>query len=229
MADLKLAEKLYEEAYNSYNNEKFNDAIAQCDEGLKKYPQDGLAPKFQLLRAYCVAKISDERGFKEELTKLIKTSPDTPESKRAQEIITFLNQKIPELKVEEDKVIAAELYAADTTLNHVFVLIIADPAFNINQATFDVISYNIDNFTNKNYRTEGTLVDNKYIMITVSGFTGFGQSLEYYNNFQFEKLVRNPSASRMMSFIISNKNLNALNTDKNPERYLLFFREKYLK
>jgi tetratricopeptide (TPR) repeat protein len=229
MADLKLAEKLYEEAYNSYNGEKYNDAIALCDEGIKKYPQDVLVPKFHLLKAYSVARISDERSFKNELNNVIKTSPGTDESKRAQEIITFLNQKIPELKVEEDKVIAAELYVADTTVIHVFVLIIADPAFNINQATFDVISYNIDNFTNKNYRTEGLLVDNKYIMITVSGFTDFRQAFGYYNTFRFEKLVRNPSGSKMFSFIISNNNLKALNNDKNPERYQLFFLEKYLK
>ena len=50
-------------------------------------------------------------------------------------------------------------------------LIITDPAFNLNQASFDVISYNIDNYTNKNFKTEGSLVDNKYIMITVSGFS----------------------------------------------------------
>ena len=45
----------------------FNDAISICDDGLKKYPQDQLAPKFMLLRAYSVARISDERSFKEEL------------------------------------------------------------------------------------------------------------------------------------------------------------------
>ena len=163
MADLKMAEKIYEEAYNAYTGEKFNDAISLCDDALKKYPQDLLAPKFLLLRAYSVARISDERSFKEELNKLIKAWPETVESKKAAEIIAFLNQKIPELKVEEDKEIAAELYVADTTKIHVFALIITDPAFNINLATFDVISYNIDNYTNNNYRTEGTLVDNKYI------------------------------------------------------------------
>ncbi len=52
-----------------------------------------------------------------------------------------------------------------------------DPSFNINQASFDVISYNIDNYTNKNYRTDGQLVDNKYVMITVSGFTDNTQAL----------------------------------------------------
>ena len=64
---------------------------------------------------------------------------------------------MPELKIEEEKEIATELYVADTIPLHSFAIVIMDPSFNINQATFDVISYNIDNYTNKNYRTEGQL------------------------------------------------------------------------
>lgn len=229
MADLKMAEKLYQEAFNDYSGEKYTDAIVLCDSALKKYPQDLLAPKFMLLRAYSVAKISDERTFKEELNNLIDIWPEAAESIKAAEIITYLNQKIPELKIEEDKEIAAELYVADTTLNHVFVLIITDPAFNINLSTFDVISYNIDNFTNKNYRTEGLLVDNKYIMITVSGFADYVQTLNYYHAFSTDKIVRNPSGAKMTTFVISSKNLEVLNRDKNPGRYQLFFMEKYIK
>jgi len=33
----------------------------------------------------------------------------------------------------------------------------------------------------------------------------------------------------MMTFIISANNLKVLKNDKNPDRYLLFFKEKYLK
>ena len=109
------------------------------------------------------------------------------------------------------------------------MLIISDPAFNLNQASFDVISYNIDNFTNKNFKTEGSLVDNKYMLITVSGFTDIAQAMDYYNAFKTEKYVRNPTGARMMTFIISNDNLKVLNDDKNPGRYQLFFKEKYLK
>jgi len=224
-----MNEKLYEEAYDAYTSEKFAAAIALCNDALVKYPKSTVAPKFMLLRAYCVARISDERSFKDELNILIKTWPETEESRKAQELIVYLNLKIPELKVEEDKEIAADLYIADTTATHVFVLIISDPGFNINQATFDVISYNIDNFTNKNYRTEGILVENKYLMITVSGFGDFSQAFSYYNIFKPENQVRNPKGAKMMSFIISNENLNVLNTDKNPGRYQLFFIEKYIK
>ncbi len=229
MADLKMAESLYQEAYSAYAGEQFNTVITLCDDGLKKYPQDILAPKFQLLRAYAVARISDERSFKDELNKIIKTWPETAESRKAQEIIAFINQKVPELKIEEDKKIASELYIADTTVNHIFVLIITNPAFNINLATFDVISYNIDNYTNKNYRTEGSLIDNKYIMITVSGFSEYSQAFSYYTSFKTDQIVRNSSGAKMITFIINDKNLKVFNNDKNPGRYQLFFMENYVK
>jgi hypothetical protein len=108
-------------------------------------------------------------------------------------------------------------------------LIISDPAFNLNQASFDVISYNIDNFTNKNYKTEGALFENKFILITVSGFTGYTDALNYYNAFKTEKSVRNPTSAKMMTFIISADNIKAFKNDKDPGRYLLFFKEKLLK
>ena len=121
------------------------------------------------------------------------------------------------------------MYKKDTAVTHLFALVILDPKFNINQATFDVISYNIDNYTNKNYRTEGSMVINKYIIITVAGFRNYTQALEYYKNFSAEKNVRNPSAKKMLTFIINDENLKILNSDGNPERYQLFFMENYLK
>ena len=229
MADLKMAEKIYQEAFRAYNEETFSYVISTCDDALNKYPEDLLAPKFQLLRAYAVARISDERSFKEELNKLIDRWPETAESKKAAELIAFLNQENPELKVEEEKEIAETLFIADTTASHVFALIITDPTFNINLATFDVISYNIDNYTNKNYRTTGLLVDNKYIMITVSGFSDYTQTFNYYNGFSSDKLIRNTTGARMMTFLISDDNLKVLNEDKDPGRYQLFFMGNYLK
>jgi DNA-directed RNA polymerase beta subunit len=230
LAEMKLAEKNYDDAYSAYKNENFTDAISICDEAIKTYPHDQLIPKFLLLRAYSIGRTSDARTFKEQLSKLVKLWPGTAESKRADEMIAYLNQKTPELKVEEDKKIATEIYSvADTTAKHVFILIISDPSFNLNQGSFDVISYNIDNYTNKNLKTEGTLVDNKFVQIVVSGFSDFSQTMNYYNSFKPEKSVRNPTGAKMMTFIISDANFKVFKNDKNPDRYLLFFQDRYLK
>jgi hypothetical protein len=53
--------------------------------------------------------------------------------------------------------------------------------------------------------------------------------MDYYNAFKTDKFVRNPTGASMMTFVISKDNLKVLNDDKNPGRYLLFFKEKYLK
>jgi len=227
LAAMKISEELYNKAYNEYSSENFSEALSIIDEALKKDDQDLLAPKFMLLKAYSIARISDERTFKEELNKLIKQWPESEESKKAGEIVAYLNEKLPELKIEEETIIAKELYIADTTKAHMFALVITDPGFSINLATFDVISYNIDNYTNNNYRTEGNLIDNKYIFITVSGFTTFKEAMDYHRKFRADTLIRNSSGIRMITFVINDENLLVLSEDKNPELYLLFFEKNY--
>jgi len=228
IAEMKRAEGLYQDAYDMYVQENFRESIAMCDSALQNHPGDDLSPKFMLLRSFSVARISDEKSFKEELEKVVSSYPRTDEGKKAAELVTWLNQEMPELKFEEEKEIATELYVADTIPLHSFAIVIKDPSFNVNQATFDVISYNIDNYTNQNYRTDGQLIDNKYIMITVSGFTDNLRAREYYNSFEPGKLIRNTTGAEILTFLINSDNLKALGQDKNPDRYFLFFNENYL-
>ncbi len=226
--ETRLAEKLYEQAFEAWQKEDFSSAISLCNKGLSEYCSHELAPKFQLLKSYCIARTENEKAFKDELGKVTGKWPGTPEATRAQELIAFLNQEIPELKIEEEKQIAVEIYSPEKDSQHLFALIIMDPTFNINQATFDVISYNIDNYTNRNFRTAGALVENKFLIITVSGFKDMNEAMDYYRNFNIEKEIRNTSGAKMFSFIIGSKNLEALEKDKNPERYLIWFKENYL-
>ncbi len=229
MAEIRLSEQLYKEAFDRYKAEDFVSSSSLCDSVLTANPAGSLAPKFMLLRAYSVARTSDERAFKEELNLLIKTWPGTEEAKRASELSSWLNQQLPELKIEEDKQIASEIYVADTLSPYTFMVIIMDRAFNINQASFDVICHNIDNYTDGNYRTEAVLADNRYVRISVSGFSGNRAAWEYFNSFNSGSIIRNTSGARIMTFLINESNLRKLEEDKNPERYFLFFNENYLK
>ncbi len=227
LAGIKEAERLYGNAFDAYTLENYALAVSTCDSILKKYPEDDLAPKAMLLRAYSTARISDEKTFRTNLSIIVKTWPGSPESKKAEELMTHLNQERPELKLEEDKEIATELYVRDTISILTFALVISNPAFNLNQATFDVISHNIDNFTNENYRTEGTLVGNAYLMITVSGFRNNNEARMYFNAFDAASIIRNIASSRFMTFLINSTNLKILGEDKDPGRYLIFFRDNY--
>jgi len=65
-------------------------------------------------------------------------------------------------------------------------------------------------------------------MLTISGFANTNEALNYYRAFNAGQIVRNPSNSKVITFIIGKSNLESFTKDKNPDRYLLFFNEKYL-
>ncbi|MBE0674832.1 MAG: tetratricopeptide repeat protein [Bacteroidales bacterium] len=223
-----MAGRLYEEAYNNYLDGRYPEAAGICDNIIKTTPENTLIPKVRLLKALTLAGIGEERLYRENLSALIKDFPGTKESERAAGLMAALDQEIPELRVEEDIQIASEIYVIEPEEQHVFVLLIENPAFNINQATFDIINYNIDNHATSNFRAVGELIDNKFILLTVSRFATAAAAMEYYRTFDALTIIRNSSPATTKTFIISVRNLETLKNDKDPARYMLFFRQNYL-
>ncbi|MFO7574737.1 MAG: tetratricopeptide repeat protein [Bacteroidales bacterium] len=219
---------LYETAYEHYLEGRYPEARSICENIIISAPEHDLIPKVKLLRALTHAASGDERTYREHLSALVKEFPSTDQAVRARELMGALDQERPELRVEEDRQIAAEIYLYEPEESHLFVLLIEDPDFNLNQATFDVINYNIDNYTNRNFRAEGQLVENRFILMTVRGFTSTDDAMDYYRNFSTLRIVRNSTTSNTKAFIITPRNLETLRKDLDPPRYLLFFRENYL-
>lgn len=223
------AEEVYNEAYREWQNGNVMKVIEICDTAQVKFPDSELIPKFMLLKLFALAPLVSEKTLKEELLKITTGFPESEEATRASEIIAYLNKKVPELKEEEDIQIAEQLYDTLDTAPYRFILILKDPGLDMNRLAFDVINYNIDNYTNENYNTRGELVDNEYIRITVGTFQDINTAMEYYNNFNTFELFRNIGDSEILSFIISSSNYEGLNADKDADKYYLFFRENYLK
>ena len=84
--------------------------------------------------------------FKEELQKIQSRYPESDEGKRAAEIVAQINEEVPELKIEEEKQIASEIYNSDVTGPHNFVVVIKSSSLDINRLTFDVINFNLVRF-----------------------------------------------------------------------------------
>src|SRR5512133_2936750 len=161
---------LYESAYAAFNAGNFEEAINRCDTALKMYGHDQLAPKFMLLQAMAAGASRGELAYKAGLDSLVAKYPATDEGKRAAEIIGVLRQEIPEIRIADDIKIAETLYLADTLQPHYVLLVAANVSANLNQMVFDVINFNLDNFSDRNYRTEGTAAENRFLMITVGTF-----------------------------------------------------------
>lgn len=221
-------EKLYDRAYNSWLNENHSSAVELCEEGMAKYPDGEWISKFHLLRAYSMARLVDERTLKEELQLIVKLFPATEEAARASELIAHINSEIPELKVEEEKEIAEEIYSTELSGPHYFVVIIKNNKLDVNRLTFDVINFNIDTYTDKNYSTRGELVNDEYIMISVRTLEDEFVAAEYYNNFDYSGILKNTGSAEIMIFTITEANMETFLKDKDPDRYNFFFENHYL-
>ncbi len=221
------AETLYDRAYDAWQGNDTALVVSICDSALIEFPGHEITPRFMLLKAYAMGPGIGERELKEQLTAITGKFPDTEEARRASELIDYLNASVPELKIEEEKQIAGEIYTVDTSGPHFFILVIKNKSLDVNRLTFDVINYNIDNYTNENYSTRGELIDDDHIRISVGPLPDYETALAYYSLFDPGKILMNTGGAEVLKFLISPANLETLNRDRNPDRYRLFFMENY--
>ncbi|MDT8400801.1 MAG: tetratricopeptide repeat protein [Bacteroidales bacterium] len=223
------AEEIYNEAFREWENGNRERVVDICSRAVGEFTDSDLLPKFMLLKAYAMAPSVSEKILRDELRAISVQYPGTEEAGRASELIAYLDSKVPELKTEEEREIAVRLYDTLSTPPFRFIMILKDETLDMNRMTFDVINYNIDNYTNENYNTRGELVANEYIMIAIGPFEDIRPAMDYYNKFNPQDILRTTGQDEILTFVISSSNYDSFLGDRDPDRYYLFFRENYLK
>lgn len=222
------AARSYETAYLAFTSGRYAETQALCSEALTLFPNDELLPKFMLLDAMATGALSGEMAYKEKLDSLVARYPSTPEGERAAEINDFLRKEIPAIKIAEDTRIAEELYEADSLQPHYVMIIAGNFQANMNQMVFDIINHNLDNFADKNYRTEGTAVDRGYILITTGPFENASDASLWLSTFNPSETIRGSADAALTMYLISRDNLVKFREDKSIDRYGIFYRKEYI-
>lgn len=221
------AARSYETAYLAFIEERYAETQTICGEALRLFPDDELIPKFMLLDAMAAGAMTGEMAYKEKLDSIVARYPSTPEGQRAAEINDFLRKEMPEIKIAEDTRIAEELYEADLLQPHYVMIIAGNFQANMNQMVFDVINYNLDNFADKNYRTEGTAVDRGYILITTGPFENAGDAGVWLSKFNPSETIRGSADAALTLYLIGRDNLVKFREDKIIDRYVIFCGKEY--
>jgi len=216
------ATRKYEAAYQLFTEERYAETQSLCAEAVRLFPEDELLPRFMLLEAMATGALEGEFAYKMKLDSLIAKYPATPEGKRAAEITDFLKKEKPEIRIAEDTRIAEEIYTADTLQPHYVIIVASNPRANMNQIVFDIINYNLDNYADRNYRTEGAAIDAGYILITVGPFGSSFEATAWTKAFDPGQSIREASTADLKIWPISRDNLQKLREDKNIDRYAIF-------
>jgi tetratricopeptide (TPR) repeat protein len=220
--------RLYEAAYIDFNNSNYSLAYEKANQGLINYPNHKLVPKFTFIKALATGKMANVDTLRRELTRFIKIYPKSEEATVANNIISLMDVKHPEVKEKEEKVVAQEIYKlVDENEKHFFAVVLnPKQGGNYNQLVFNLINYNLDNYSQANLNTKSEGIGNNQ-MVVVREFKTKNEALNYFNIASKDESIKKDAGSILATFIISETNFSILKQDGSESKYMQFFISTY--
>jgi tetratricopeptide (TPR) repeat protein len=223
----KEAERFYEQTYNLYQSGNYSQVIVNSDNAVQKYPDDKVIPNFVFIRALAIGKTGDLLRLREELNKIIENYPKHEIAGQAKDILNFMNNYKPETKKAEDTKIAEVIYTINNASEYYFAVVV-NKTEDINQISFDIINFNLDNFSNEKYDVNRDDLGKDYKIITVHGFKSIEAVKKYYSAFFANvDVIKNVKGNKSV-FYISPENFMVLQKQKDADSYTQYFKIHFI-
>ena len=156
--------------------------------------------------------------------------PGTEERIKAQEIIDYMYVAFPVIKEADEAKVAEVIYTDyDPEQEHYFLLAL-QAGENMNQVSFDLLNFNLDNFLEYDLQVERLELRDGYQMIVVQLFTnaeGAGRYLDVIRD-NLSQIVAGIPETNYRMMIISRDNFAILSREKEHNPYYLFYLNHYL-
>jgi tetratricopeptide (TPR) repeat protein len=224
----KEAERFYEQTYALYNTGQYNQVIENANLAIQKYPTDKSIPNFELIRALSFGKTSDMLTFREELNKVATKYANQVVGNHAKEVIAFLNAYKPETKQQEDAKKAEVTYLTEESVPYIFVAAL-QKSEDLNQISFDIINFNLDNFSNEKLEITREDFGKDFKLICIKSFNKLDKVKKYFDTFNSKPdILKNTKTDFKPIFFISQANYEILLKQPDIDSYLQFFKIHYI-
>lgn len=210
-AEDQKANILYERAYEDFQNFYYLRVIKTCNEGLLRYPESELRPRFLFLRALCIGRTKEVSQFKQSLDQLIAAKPTPEIAKTAKAILKGLEdgavpmqytvidmeqarqnrllrnwrmegeQAVVAVKKEKKESSVKPIYKFDAKEEHFFVLLFDRKDADPNRTLFNVSKYNSESYNSRVFKVDRLSLNKQKIMIMVKGLKDKEDALNYFN------------------------------------------------
>ena len=224
-------EAFYVSTYKLYKYGLYTDVINSCEKADRSFDPNHLKAKFDLLKTQSIGKSKSIVEFKKALEKLIKDHPSTPEQKRAQEMLAFLNQQVKGKGAPtagQTKGSKKTNYGHDPKEQHMMII----SAKQDKNSGFNSLKNKLSDFNRNSFReirlsvTQSALGDKD--MFLVRGFKNEAEADRYYQAIKNDASVKIAvSQTKSNQYIISNSNFRLLFKSKDEEEYIKFFKSDY--
>ncbi len=219
-------ETLYSQVYEAFSKDEHARVSQLIGQARKDYPEGKYTMQYDYMQTISEGLRKDTVTFIKDLKKLVAKYPKTEYAERAQVLVNYLNTSNPEAAKTQEIQQAASLYKMPDPKETHFVLVALGKSSDYNQLMFNVINFNIDNYSDLDLKLNK--VDyNKKVVLQVSGFKNQKLAKEYFAAIKNSPDLYHdvtPNGNTLM--IISKTNNNILKRDKKLKDYITFFNEK---
>ena len=236
IANQNRLQTLYENTYNFYQSKQYASVVNNYNEAKIKFPDNKLMPKFLFIKALSVGEMykPDVSQLKTDLLDLINTYPTADVTKNAKDILAAMRKTKTEIVKDstfeyDDLPTAEKIFKYDDKSIHVFIAVVLSKKVNIEQLKFNMMEYNVDNFSDKTFNMALSDIDT-IKTVNVKPFENKEAAMDYYRKIKTsEKVFKDIKKSDYQLYVISFENFAVLQTDKKLERYIKFFKKYYTK
>ncbi len=220
--------RFYESTYDLYKQGDYYRVVNDVDYALEKFKGNELIPQFFFLKVLSIGHTSDVMLFTEALDSVTVLFPSNDVARQANEILAFIKNYNPEVKLETEKKEAEEIYKYDASGTYLFGMIV-NRSIDINQLKFEIINFNLDLFPKLTFDVVSENLGDNSRLVLVKSFKDIQRAWDYYDTIATgERIMALVKGTGYFRFVISPLNSQTLLQDKTANKYLLFF-DKYYK
>jgi tetratricopeptide (TPR) repeat protein len=218
----------YDTLFHAYNDKQFQFVINKVEPALEEYKSSDMIPKFLYIRALSLGSLGDTVQFRNELKRIVKDYPKREEALSAKDMIFYLDNRHPEMKIAEEQKQAEEVFKYLPDQPHLVVIALPKGA-NMNQLVFNLINFNLDNFSKINLSVNAELLGKDFSLVKVKIFTNAEQAQNYLKAISdFKDLFKDVNPGNHRDFIISESNLSKMTLMNSPDNYMLYYSKFYV-
>ncbi len=221
----------YDEAYNAYQNGKYQLAYQKTQEVGRKFgSKNTMKSKFALLTALCTGNLQGKAAYINALKEVVARYPDTPEERRANEILRLLGvsgASLPGRQQEQERKFKVE----DQQLHYFIIVFKGDVA--LNEAKIALSQYHqqyhkLDNLSFSNLYL-GQNDGERSPMLIVRRFRNKKEAMKYYYGVQRNRKDFLDPQMNYEYYVVSQNNYREILRTKSVEGYPAFFQNNYLR
>ncbi len=228
--------RYYDSAYEDFQKGRYqaaSDKIARSEDMFgREHPYKA---RFALLNAMCRGNLEGKDAYLSGLREVVTKFPDSPESKRAKEMIRLLEGGAPEIVGEDGKTAAAaksdETFKKQPDKLHYVIVVLQGK-----NAKIEEVKSSIANYNREYNRIDELKVTNLFLgsdtstpIVLIRKFNNQEGAMKYYNGIENKSDEFIPDDRiEYEVFAISADNYRTLFSVKSVDAYRSFFEENYL-